>query len=666
MPNDETPRAGATLGAGHDGDPAAETIVVLQDAQHGVTRRGREPSTPNSKLEWALAHAARGYRVFPAKLDKAPYIRRWEKSATRDPAQIRAWWRQWPDANPAVALGPSGMTAADIDVKNGKPGKETLFNLELTHGLLPVTRVVLTPSGGKHYHMAGETRSGTERLGPGFDVKSRGGYVLLPGSTTMEGTYSWSKNEEVLPPAPRWFVEKAGVARTRDRTRRADPPGGFDNLADIEWAKRWLAQEAPPAIEGDGGDTTTFNVACKLHDHGIAEETALDLMAEHYNDRCEPPWPDRDLATKIRNAYAYAIGEAGETSIAADFDAVAPSSRRFLNFDQILAMRPPEWLVNGWIPRGSIGSLYGPSGAWKSFMALHICLCTATGTECFGRATRRDDAFYIAAENPSGFRLRMWAWLAHHKVERADRFFLQRGPTMLNRPDEAEKLARDILAISPSPSLVVIDTLSANFDGRENTDEAAGFLRACQTVASLTGAAVLFIHHIGKDEARGMRGHYSLRANADFVLKMDRRERTATVVVEKAKDAPDGGVSHFTAESITVDPGAEFPDSLVLVPTAQLPDADFADSKHRELLKVASKMAGCMLKSLADNVSLFWDISDRQARRWIDEAFRVATSSSGVEFEGRRLWLESTDARNPKAARIVRMEAVPAVSAGAA
>ena len=300
-------------------------------------------------------------------------------------------------------------------------------------------------------------------------------------------------------------------------------------------------------------------------------------------------------------------------------------------------------------------------------MALHMCLCTATGTECFGRATKPGHAFYVAAENPSGFRLRSKAWLAHHGVERADRFSLQPGPTMLNRPGEAEQLARDILATSRSPSLIVVDTLSANFDGRENTDEAAGFLRACQRVASLTGAAVLFIHHIGKDEARGMRGHYSLRANADFVLRMESHNGVARLVVEKAKDAPDGGVSHFTAETVTVDPGAEFPDSLVLVPTAQPAAADFSDSRDRELLKVASKMDGCTLKSLADNVSLFWNISDRQARRWIGEAFRGATTGhSGVEFEGRRLWLESTDPRNPKAARIVRFEAVRAVAEEAA
>lgn len=145
-------------------------------------------------LEGALEACSRGWKVFPiAKNTKVPPegFLDWENNASSDPDQIKTWAETYPKCNWAVACGASGLTVIDVDVKKGKPGKETLAALEAKHGPLPSCRTAITPSGGFHHYFSGVCSSGRDRLGPGIDIKSDGGYVLLPGSKTKEGSYSW-------------------------------------------------------------------------------------------------------------------------------------------------------------------------------------------------------------------------------------------------------------------------------------------------------------------------------------------------------------------------------------------------------------------------------------------------------------------------------------------
>ena len=60
--------------------------------------------------------------------------------------------------------------------------------------------------------------------------------------------------------------------------------------------------------------------------------------------------------------------------------------------------------------------------------------------------------------------------------------------------------------------LIVIDTLArAIAGGDENKSESMGQLVVhADAIRKETGAHVLFVHHSGKDQARGARGHSSL------------------------------------------------------------------------------------------------------------------------------------------------------------
>lgn len=108
------------------------------------------------------------------------------KDATKDLAVIRRWWRQYPNANIAVATGaPSGVFVLDVD---GPEGEAALAALEAQNAPLPVTYMVRTGKGRHIYfqHLPGLKNS--VRFAPGLDTRSDGGYVVGPGSVHANGS----------------------------------------------------------------------------------------------------------------------------------------------------------------------------------------------------------------------------------------------------------------------------------------------------------------------------------------------------------------------------------------------------------------------------------------------------------------------------------------------
>lgn len=258
---------------------------------------------------------------------------------------------------------------------------------------------------------------------------------------------------------------------------------------------------------------------------------------------------------------------------------------RFLDVDQILAQKEPEWLVENLIPRGGIGIVYGASGTYKTFFALDIAArCTLGMDAYFSRKTKKAEVIYIAAEGGTGFRIRLPAWMKHHGRKPVG-LYLQPFPSQIDTEATANQLIEDILEQTPLSEnrLIVLDTLSANFRGNENSDEVAQLLSQCQKIALATNATFLIIHHTGKEAGREERGHYSLRANVDFSIRIDADKTGIIVSVKKSKDAACAEPFKLEAKYIEVNSDSEFPGSLVL-----LDQAEFVQESHDNELVYAA------------------------------------------------------------------------------
>jgi hypothetical protein len=99
--------------------------------------------------------------------------------------------------------------------------------------------------------------------------------------------------------------------------------------------------------------------------------------------------------------------------------------------------------------------------------------------------------------------------------------------------------------------VVIIDTLSRAIAGDdENTAQSmSGFVeRRAGEITKQTGAAVVCVHHPGKDEVKGMRGSSALFAACDSVIAVTK----GRVMIEKAKDAETGPWFGFTLKQVVL------------------------------------------------------------------------------------------------------------------
>ena len=109
------------------------------------------------------------------------------------------------------------------------------------------------------------------------------------------------------PAEPQECQEKIDWLKSKywpDEVPTATAPSGADFHSDaaiIERARRYMAK-CPPAVSGQSGHNATFHVACILvHGFDLKEGDALNLLHE-YNATCSPPWSEKELQHKIRQA----------------------------------------------------------------------------------------------------------------------------------------------------------------------------------------------------------------------------------------------------------------------------------------------------------------------------------------------------------------------------
>lgn len=171
-------------------------------------------------IEAADLYVSLGFRVFPlGHGSKLPAIKGGKgfKDATDDPALIDAWARAYPKCNIAIATGePSGIVVIDVDPRNG--GFASISKLAGAGSLFPPCPTAKTGNNGRHmyFRLPEGLKSSKDRLGPGIDVKSTGGYVvaapswIAPTDAGPGGTYQWLVSPETtpIPFLPRWTVER--------------------------------------------------------------------------------------------------------------------------------------------------------------------------------------------------------------------------------------------------------------------------------------------------------------------------------------------------------------------------------------------------------------------------------------------------------------------------
>ncbi|MCB2055657.1 MAG: AAA family ATPase [Geminicoccaceae bacterium] len=240
-------------------------------------------------------------------------------------------------------------------------------------------------------------------------------------------------------------------------------------------------------------------------------------------------------------------GRAGQPA-----DAVAPRPLQWVWADAIQLDLSRTELVADLLPRTGLAVAYGESGGGKTFFCLDLAARVAAGLEWHGRPVERGVVLYVAAEAPASVERRLVAWCVRHGVEHLPLAVIQSSVDFLAGDAVAVcAVAEAIEAEHGRVALVVVDTLARAMTGNENLpDDMGSFVAACGLIRGRLDTCVLIVHHSGKDQARGARGHSSLRASTDVEIEVAGSEGARAATVTKSRDGVTGGVSGFSLEVV--------------------------------------------------------------------------------------------------------------------
>jgi hypothetical protein len=224
---------------------------------------------------------------------------------------------------------------------------------------------------------------------------------------------------------------------------------------------------------------------------------------------------------------------------------------------------PVEWLVQGVIPQRSFVALYAPPASFKSFVALDIAECIATGRAFLGNQISKQGAvLYIAGEGHGGIGTRIKALKIHHGTpEGTPVYFLRRQVNLRSSQTDLKDLVQaidDLKAMNEiNFEMIIIDTLARAFGGgNENASEDMGaFITAAGAIQGKYECSLLVVHHAGKDATKGLRGHSSLLGAVDTELEIIRIEGAqppkGILHISKQKDGEDGQHIGFRMVEVT-------------------------------------------------------------------------------------------------------------------
>lgn len=345
---------------------------------------------------------ARKFPVFPCGQDKRPLVKTGFHAATQDAAQIRQWWRQWPEALVGVPTGQgTGLVVVDYD-----PDKAT----QATHSwiaehaaLLCSTRSHKTGRGGLHYLFTSKDRyqtgvdlvlGGSPRKG--IDLRANGGYVIWWPFHTGDNP------QDPIAPVPadlideRRFNEKRDLAplpaatseewrRERDRVEAALThlsPDGYEHWIRIGMAIHHASGGSDEGFalwhEWSGrGESYDGIEDCRYHwaSFGGYSGRALGLGTVYAAAKVDGFVLSRQPETPPLEAYAADPELQGE----AVPSPVAVSGRR-VRWRELADKEPPKrtWLIDHWLTYG-ITLLAGRGGIGKSLLAQTVGTALAIG-----------------------------------------------------------------------------------------------------------------------------------------------------------------------------------------------------------------------------------------------------------------------------------------------
>lgn len=454
--------------------------------------------------------------------------------------------------------------------RHGHHGSDQLVAWENLHGALPRTPVTRTPSGGRHlWFKMPEEKVGNAKFGglTAVDVRGYGGQVVAPGVTNVQGKkYEWIDSWEFgqAPGLPEVLKEQLGKASQRgieNDLDKLDPitRKHFEYLRTLGWVpagSQAMKKGTDWDEVGDRQDAWHIDLSHPCHASfpsvcaslGQRNPGRLKVFTETW--AAGPNGEFFPTNQVYRQEEVERFVKMGSTELQIKGKGPEVVQKRvvgkgrlraaLLDLDSIEDVRPPEWLIEGWLPRGALAQLYAASGVGKTFLAIDWMMHIATGTDWQGcKVKKSEKVMYVIAEGAAGFGMRTKAWRQEHADLATEDVTLLPLAVNLVSSEEMDELLE--IVEERKPQLVVIDTLaksSVGADENSNKDMGVVINNAMQIQEASPGCTVLLLHHTGHTNQDRARGASALYAAMDASYRLDGGTRNGlTLTSDKQKEA---------------------------------------------------------------------------------------------------------------------------------
>jgi len=205
-----------------------------------------------------------------------------------------------------------------------------------------------------------------------------------------------------------------------------------------------------------------------------------------------------------------------------------------------------KWVVDDYIEADSLAQVFGDPGGGKSFVAIDLACCVATGKPWHGHEVKQGSVFYIAGEGHNGLARRLKAWQIGNGTTLANvPLYKSHRAAQLYDATEAAVVAESIKQLSAEanciPSMIVIDTLARNHGGDENsTQDMNAFIQHLDVyLRQPWKCCVMVVHHSGVADKDRSRGSTALKGalDAEYKCQLDSGTKTIAFESKKMKDA---------------------------------------------------------------------------------------------------------------------------------
>lgn len=215
---------------------------------------------------------------------------------------------------------------------------------------------------------------------------------------------------------------------------------------------------------------------------------------------------------------------------------------RLYSDEDILALTPPEFAIDGWIPQGFYSVLYGEPGAKKTFALLDMAKSIRRGVAWQGHPVQKGAVLFFQGEGLEQLTPRIQAWTDHHGTAAEDApgayatdtadLTLPRGVAAVVRTVQDFQRENDCRVVA-----VVVDPLVEFMTGEENGEGMELASRGLRAIAQYLNIAVVVGHHTNAAGARARGGDW-LRMRAGAHIRAETLSTGQTgLVQQKQKNA---------------------------------------------------------------------------------------------------------------------------------